>query len=319
MTSSVAAAGDAELVKRPRGRLDSGRQRGSIGEVKRRRDRRIVGQHRQLGLGRPLGGQAEHAIADGHVRNALAELVDDTRRLVAQGLRELLVHQALALLPVARVAPAARTAIRTCPGPGCGSGRSTISRTSGPPNWLKRTAFIVASIPGPPQCRACPAGLPRRADVTRSTAMMPARARASLHTRRAASRCECTPPDETVTGHPPASPSRNAGCPWSRTRCASGARPGRESDRQPHLYVVSLTCAKPPRSRTTAAVIDDACGGRIGPFGQTDTGRRETSRGGKRRRGALAVSMVRVPARGLIECGGPTVGGGVRAHAGSGG
>src|ERR1017187_10055955 len=41
--------------------------------------------------------------------------------------------------------PAARTAIRTWPGPGCGSGRSTISRTSGPPNWLKRTAFIIRS------------------------------------------------------------------------------------------------------------------------------------------------------------------------------
>src|SRR5262249_14594752 len=34
---------------------------------------------------------------------------------------------------------------RTWPGPGCGSGRSTISRTSGPPNWLKRTAFIIRS------------------------------------------------------------------------------------------------------------------------------------------------------------------------------
>jgi hypothetical protein len=98
-----AAVSDAELVERARGRLDGGRQRGSAGEVKRRRDRRIVGQHRQLGLGRPLGGEAEHAIADGHVRDALAELVDDARRLVAHGLRELPVHQALALLPVARV------------------------------------------------------------------------------------------------------------------------------------------------------------------------------------------------------------------------
>src|SRR5215472_15036868 len=64
---------------------------------------RVVGQHRQLGLGRPLDGEAEHAIADGHIRNALAELVDDAHRLVAQGLRELPIHQALALLPVARV------------------------------------------------------------------------------------------------------------------------------------------------------------------------------------------------------------------------
>src|ERR1700685_1903051 len=47
------------------------------------------------------------------------------------------------------VPPAARTAIRTWPGPGCGSGRSTISRTSGPPKWLKRTAFIMRSDLGP--------------------------------------------------------------------------------------------------------------------------------------------------------------------------
>ena len=54
-------------------------------------------------LGRPLGGKAEHAIADSHVRNALPDLVDNARRLVAQGLREPLIHQALALLAVARV------------------------------------------------------------------------------------------------------------------------------------------------------------------------------------------------------------------------
>ena len=32
---------------------------------------------------------------------------------------------------------------------------------------------------------------------------------------------------------PPASPSRSAGCPWSRTRCASGARRGRGSGLPP--------------------------------------------------------------------------------------
>jgi hypothetical protein len=98
-----AAPPDTELVKGARGRLDGGRQRGSAREVKRRRDRRIPGQDRQLGLGRPLGVEAEHAITDGHVRNALAQLVDDARRLVAHGLRELGIHQALALLPVTRV------------------------------------------------------------------------------------------------------------------------------------------------------------------------------------------------------------------------
>jgi hypothetical protein len=61
-----AAAPDAELVKRARGRLDGGRQRGSV-------------------------------------PNALAELVDNTRRLMAHGLRQLPIHQALALLSVARV------------------------------------------------------------------------------------------------------------------------------------------------------------------------------------------------------------------------
>jgi hypothetical protein len=40
-----AAAPAAELVKRARGRLDGRRLRGGAGEVKRRRDRRIVGQH----------------------------------------------------------------------------------------------------------------------------------------------------------------------------------------------------------------------------------------------------------------------------------
>src|SRR6185437_15457268 len=45
-------------------------------------------------------------------------------KLVADILKEA-AFQSLALTP------AARTVIRTWPGPGCGSGRSTISRTSG--------------------------------------------------------------------------------------------------------------------------------------------------------------------------------------------
>src|ERR1700747_3071351 len=78
--------------------------------------------------------------------------------------------------------PAARTAIRTCPGPGCGSGRSTISRTSGPPNRLKRAAFIIrsdlgagcaalaASIlePGPVEvAERCPVPVARRSVIGR--------------------------------------------------------------------------------------------------------------------------------------------------------
>ena len=48
-----ATAPGAELVERARGRLDDGRQRGSARKIERRRDRRIVRQHRQLGLGCP--------------------------------------------------------------------------------------------------------------------------------------------------------------------------------------------------------------------------------------------------------------------------
>jgi hypothetical protein len=96
-----AAVPDTELVKGARGRLDGGRQRGCAGEAERRRDRRIVGQHRQLGLGRRLGAEPKHAIADGHVRHALAEFIDDACRLVAHRLRQLGIHQALALLRVA--------------------------------------------------------------------------------------------------------------------------------------------------------------------------------------------------------------------------
>ena len=198
--SSVLPLRDAELVKRPRGRLDSGRQRGSVGEVKRRRDRRIVGQHRQLGLGRPLGGQAEHAIADGHVRNALAELVDDTRRLVAQGLRELLVHQALALLPVARV-----DACRAHRDPDLAGTRMRIGQ-------IHDLEDLRAPEPAETDClHRCLHSRPRSVPPARPAA--PARRRDQEHGDDArpgpriapqparASRCECTPPDETVTGH----------------------------------------------------------------------------------------------------------------------
>src|SRR5579875_428668 len=51
----------------------------------------------------PSAAQAGHAITGGHVRNALAELAGDARRLMAHSLRELPARQALALLPAARV------------------------------------------------------------------------------------------------------------------------------------------------------------------------------------------------------------------------
>lgn len=46
-----------------------------------------MGQDRELGLGSRLGGEAEHAFTNGHVANALAELVDDARGLVTHSLR----------------------------------------------------------------------------------------------------------------------------------------------------------------------------------------------------------------------------------------
>ena len=98
-----AAACHAELIERAGGRLDGRREGRRAREVKRRRDRGVVGQHRQFGLGGTVGGEAEHPIADGHVAGARAELVDDPRCLVAHRLRELLIHQAPALLPIAGV------------------------------------------------------------------------------------------------------------------------------------------------------------------------------------------------------------------------
>ena len=97
------AARDAELVERSGRRLDGRRQRSSGDEVERRRDRRVEGQHNPLGLRRRVGGQAEHAVTDRDIGDALAELVDHAGRLVSQGLWELLVHQSVALLPIARV------------------------------------------------------------------------------------------------------------------------------------------------------------------------------------------------------------------------
>jgi hypothetical protein len=97
-----AATLDADLIERTGGGLDGGRQRGGGREVERRRDRGVVRQHRQLGLRRSVGAEAEHPISDGHVGDARAQPVDNPRRFVAEGLRELGIHQAPALLPVAQ-------------------------------------------------------------------------------------------------------------------------------------------------------------------------------------------------------------------------
>ena len=80
----------------------------------------------------PRRAEAECVIANGHVRNALAELVDDARRFVAHGLRELLIHQALAFLPVARVDAGGAHRNRTWPGPGCGSAHRCSRGPPGP-------------------------------------------------------------------------------------------------------------------------------------------------------------------------------------------
>ena len=73
-----------------------------------------------------------------------AELVDDARRLVPHGLRELRIHQALALPPVARVHAAARTAIQDLAGT-----RMRIGQIHDLEdlrcNRLKRAAFTIRS------------------------------------------------------------------------------------------------------------------------------------------------------------------------------
>ena len=90
------------------------------------------------------------AIADGCVHDALPELVDDARRRMADRLRELLTHQALALPPVAWV-HAGRPHRNPDPGADRGDPRS---RGRAPPNSLNRTAFIVLRS-RPPRCHAC--------------------------------------------------------------------------------------------------------------------------------------------------------------------
>jgi hypothetical protein len=94
---------DAERVQAARGRLDGDGQPSGLGEAKRWRDRRVVGEQRQLGRARAVVGEAEHSIADGDVRHALTDLVGDARHLATRRLRELPAHQALAQLPVGRI------------------------------------------------------------------------------------------------------------------------------------------------------------------------------------------------------------------------
>src|SRR6476661_3659342 len=102
--------------------------------------------------------------------------------------------------------PAARTAIRTCPGPGCGSGRSTISRTSGPPNRLNQAAFTSCSVLDPEVDRA--GGVDRRPAHCRNHEpaalsdrfWLVARAEQPCHERSLASRAM------TERGGPPRSP-----------------------------------------------------------------------------------------------------------------
>ncbi len=147
------AAPDADLVERAGGRLDRGRQRGRAREFERRRDRRVVGQHCQLGLGRPFGGEAERAIAEGYVHH-VADLVDDPRRLIPQRLRELLVHQARTLLAVARVDAGRAHGNPDLPGPGVRVGkihdledlRATEPAEAGCLHQSLRSSVVVAQL-----------------------------------------------------------------------------------------------------------------------------------------------------------------------------
>src|SRR4051794_31186411 len=58
----------------------------------------------------------------------------------------------------AKLMPAARTSMRTCPGPGDGSGRSCTCRTEGSPCWVMTTARMARTL-SPPKVQAeCPRG-----------------------------------------------------------------------------------------------------------------------------------------------------------------
>ncbi len=91
-------------------------------------------EHRELGQA-AAGGEAEDLVADLHPRDAVADLVDHARGVDA-GMRVPVTGPPISppkIFQSAGFRPAARTAMRTCPGPACGSGTSATARTSGPP------------------------------------------------------------------------------------------------------------------------------------------------------------------------------------------
>ena len=95
---------------------------------------------------------AEHVIAHGDAGDPLADLVDHTGGVIAEvpgaGHRLAAGQHPENVFQSIGFTLAARTAIRICPGPACGSGASAHSRTSGPPYALNCNARIHHSRPG---------------------------------------------------------------------------------------------------------------------------------------------------------------------------
>ena len=99
-----------------------------------------VCEDRILGHGIRVFAAAEDGVSDGNAGNAGADLVHNARRFDADTGRKCNLLELAVLpgqtFPVRGLTPAARTAIRTWPGPACGSSTSTTCRTSGLPYSL---------------------------------------------------------------------------------------------------------------------------------------------------------------------------------------
>ena len=83
-----------------------------------------------------LSAEAEHLVTHGHAGDALADLVDDTGGVIAQvtraGHRLAAGQHPVNTFQSIGFTLAARTAIRICPGPACGSGASAHSEPPDP-------------------------------------------------------------------------------------------------------------------------------------------------------------------------------------------
>ena len=86
---------DAELVQAARGGLQRAREDGRVDETERLRHRRAARTHPEFGC-RATVGAPEDPLADGHVGDALADLVDDAGHVPARQLGQVVAEVHLA-------------------------------------------------------------------------------------------------------------------------------------------------------------------------------------------------------------------------------